>query len=51
MISQDDYNFIARFDGVDPKTREAIIKENPPQLAKTFFNLLVQISRYGDSKF
>ena len=45
MISQDDFNFISRFDNQDHKTRDAIIKENPQQLAKTFLNLLSHISK------
>ena len=45
MIGQEDFNFISRFDVPDVKTREAVIKENPLQLAKTFFNLLNHISK------
>ena len=46
MISQEDYNFIHRLDlNPDPKAREAVIRENPAQLAKTFLNLLNQISK------
>jgi V-type H+-transporting ATPase subunit H len=46
MIAQDDFDFIARFDGAtDPKTREAVVKENPSQLAKTFFNLFNSVSK------
>ena len=45
MIGQDDYNFISRFDAQDPKTRDAVIKENQQQLAKTFLNLLSHISK------
>ena len=45
MIGQDDYNFISRFDTQDPKTRDAVIKENPQQLAKTFLHLLSHISK------
>ena len=34
-----------RFDGAaDPKTREAIVKEGPAQMAKTFLNLMNGIS-------
>jgi len=45
VITKEDFDFIARFDGAaDPKTREAIVKESPPQMAKTFFNLLNGIS-------
>lgn len=45
MLSQDDFNFISRFDVPDQRTREAVIKENPQQLAKTFLNLLSHISK------
>ena len=45
MIGQDDFKFISRFDVPDPKTRDAIIKENPEQLAKAFLNLLTNISK------
>lgn len=45
MIGQEDYNFISRFDGVDARNREALVKENPMQLPKTFFHLLNQISK------
>ena len=45
MLSQDDFNFISRFDVLDQRTREAVIKENPQKLAKTFLNLLSHISK------
>ena len=45
MITQDDFNFISRFDVSDQRMRDAVIKENPPQLAKTFLNLLSHISK------
>jgi len=45
MISPDDYNFISRFDSGDAAAREAQIKENPAQLAKTFYSMLSQISK------
>jgi len=45
MISQEDYNFISRFDCSDPKTREALIQENQLQCARTFYNLLGHISK------
>ena len=45
MISQDDFNFISRFDSADAQGRDALIRENPSQLAKTFFSLLSQISK------
>lgn len=45
MISQEDYNFISRFDVPDPNAREAVIQENPHQLAKTFFSLISHLSK------
>ena len=45
MINQEDFAFISRFDVPDPKTRAAVIREQPMQLAKTFFNLLNSISK------
>jgi hypothetical protein len=45
MITQDDFNFISRFDTSDGQAREALIREDPAQLAKTFFSLLSQISK------
>ena len=45
MISQDDFNFISRFDSGDARAREALIRENPAQLAKTFYSMLSQISK------
>jgi len=45
MITQDDFNFISRFDTADAKVREGLIRENPAQLAKTFFSLLSKISK------
>jgi len=45
MISQEDFDFISRFDNSDPKSREALIQENPLQCAKTFYNLLGHISK------
>ena len=45
MITKEDFEFIVRFDGAaDPKTREAIVKEAPAQMAKTFLNLMNGIS-------
>ena len=45
VITKEDFEFIVRFDGAaDPKTREAIVKEGPAQMAKTFFNLMNGIS-------
>ena len=46
MISEQDFNFISRFDSApDGRTRDAVISENPLQLAQTFYNLLSQISK------
>jgi len=45
MISQEDFNFISRFDVGDPKARENLIQEKPLQCAKTFYNLLGHISK------
>lgn len=46
MIGQEDYDFIARLDSAaDPKTREAIIKENPSQMPKTFFKMMNNVSK------
>lgn len=45
MMSQEDYNFISRFDAADLATREAIVQENPLQCAKTFYSLLGHISK------
>jgi hypothetical protein len=44
MIGQDDFDFICRFDAGDAAAREAIIRENPSQLAKTFYSMLSQVS-------
>ncbi len=44
MINEDDYKFISRLDGAtDANGREVVIKENPHQLGRTFFNLLNQV--------
>ncbi len=45
MITQEDYNFISRFDTADAAGRDTIIKEQPMQLPKTFINLLNQLSK------
>lgn len=45
MIGQEEFAFISRFDVPDPKTREAVIREQPMQLAKTFFSMLNSISK------
>jgi hypothetical protein len=44
MISHDDFGFISRFDSGDGAAREALIRENPAQLAKTFYSMLSQVS-------
>ena len=36
MISKEDYNFIVAFDTSDSNVKEAKLKENPGQAAKTF---------------
>ncbi len=44
MIKEDDYKFISRIDGAtDGKGREIVIRENPNQFGRTFFNLLNQV--------
>jgi len=46
MISQEDFNFITRYDSAgDPQAREKVVSENPMQCAKTFYNLLGHISK------
>lgn len=45
MISEDDFNFISRFDSPDHQVREGVIRENPSQLAKTFYGLLSQVNK------
>ncbi|KAK2584034.1 hypothetical protein KPH14_006487 [Odynerus spinipes] len=45
MISKEDYDFIVAFDTSDASAREAILKENPHQAAKTFLNLLGHVSK------
>ncbi|XP_015599324.1 V-type proton ATPase subunit H isoform X1 [Cephus cinctus] len=45
MISKEDYDFIVAFDTSDTATREAKLKENPNQAAKTFLNLLGHVSK------
>jgi len=45
MISQEDFQFISRYDSADVETREAIVQENPLQSAKTFYSLLGHISK------
>lgn len=45
MISQEDYAFIVSFDTNDSAARDAKLKENPGQAAKTFLNLLGHVSK------
>jgi len=45
MISQEDFQFISRYDAADVEVREAIVQENPLQSAKTFYSLLGHISK------
>lgn len=45
MISKEDYDFIVAFDTNDASVRDAKLKENPHQAAKTFLNLLGHISK------
>lgn len=45
MIEEEDFNFINRFDVADPNQRNAVLQENPLQMAKTFYNLLNHISK------
>lgn len=45
MITQEDFNFIKPLDAADSATREAILKENRSQCAKTFLNLLLHVSK------
>ncbi|XP_051153959.1 V-type proton ATPase subunit H isoform X2 [Leptopilina boulardi] len=45
MILKEDYDFIAAFDTSDAEAREAKLKENPSQAAKTFLNLLGHVSK------
>ncbi|XP_043475459.1 V-type proton ATPase subunit H isoform X1 [Leptopilina heterotoma] len=45
MILKEDFDFIATFDTSDAAAREAKLKENPSQAAKTFLNLLGHVSK------
>ncbi|OAD56426.1 V-type proton ATPase subunit H [Eufriesea mexicana] len=45
MISKEDYDFIVAFDTNDASVRDAKLKENQHQAAKTFLNLLGHISK------
>lgn len=45
MISKEDYDFIVAFDVPESAAREAKLKENPSQAAKTFLNLLGHVSK------
>ncbi|XP_071447520.1 V-type proton ATPase subunit H isoform X1 [Hetaerina americana] len=45
MISQEDYNFVIKFDGTDAVTREKVLREERAQCARTFLNLLGHVSK------
>ncbi|TRY72332.1 hypothetical protein TCAL_11458 [Tigriopus californicus] len=45
VIGEEDFKFIARIDIPDHRARDAVVRENPMQLAKTFVNLLNLISK------
>ncbi|GLH15386.1 V-type proton ATPase subunit H, partial [Gryllus bimaculatus] len=45
MISQEDCTFIAAYENADSAGREALLKDNRSQCAKTFLNLLGHISK------
>lgn len=45
MISREDFDFISTFDTSDLAAKDAMLKENPGQAAKTFLNLLGHISK------
>lgn len=45
VIGEEDFKFISRIDIPDHRAREAVVRENPMQLAKTFVNLLNLISK------
>ncbi|XP_069705696.1 V-type proton ATPase subunit H isoform X1 [Periplaneta americana] len=45
MISQEDYSFIVAFDNADAAGREALLRDNRNQCAKTFLNLLGHVSK------
>lgn len=51
MIPKEDYDFIVAFDTSDTKAREAKLKENPHQAAKTFLNLLDHISKEQTTQY
>ncbi|KAK2719998.1 hypothetical protein QYM36_004041 [Artemia franciscana] len=45
MISQDDYRFIVDFDSGDSQRKNEVLMRNKQQAARTFLNLLCQVSR------
>lgn len=45
MISKEDHDFIVAFDTSNASAREAKLKENPHQAARTFLNLLGHVSK------
>lgn len=45
MISQEDYKFIVSFDVQDTAAREALLKSDRNQCAKTFLNLIGHVSK------
>ncbi|XP_014206722.1 V-type proton ATPase subunit H isoform X1 [Copidosoma floridanum] len=51
MISKEDYDFIVAFDTSDVNAREAKLKENPGQAAKTFLSLLGHVSKDQTIKY
>ncbi|XP_043500618.1 V-type proton ATPase subunit H isoform X2 [Polistes fuscatus] len=51
MIPKEDYDFIVAFDTSDANAREAKLKENPHQAAKTFLNLLDHISKEQTTQY
>ncbi|KAK3087872.1 hypothetical protein FSP39_011795 [Pinctada imbricata] len=45
MISQEDFNFISRFDAATSDQRAAILQQHSNQFAKTFINLMNHIAK------
>ncbi|KAL5013791.1 hypothetical protein ScPMuIL_008061 [Solemya velum] len=45
MISNEDFKFISMFDNANPEARNNVLKDNPMQFAKTFFNLMSHIAK------
>lgn len=45
MVSQEDYKFIVSFDVQDTAAREALLKSDHNQCAKTFLNLIGHVSK------